>query len=74
MEAIMENSKIGCKDIAISIKALMTMANFMGHVEQKEGEDFRQYDVSSITGDYDSASMLLDFAGNKYTLVIHLTE
>jgi hypothetical protein len=66
----MKNSEIGCMDIAKSIQALMTMANFMGHIEQEEGEAFRQYHISSLWGGQDNAFMLLDFAGQKFKLNI----
>ena len=66
----MENNNIGSMDIANAIKSLMTMANFMGHIEQKEGEDFRQFDISSVWGVKDCATMLLNFAGQKFKLTI----
>ena len=66
----MENRNIGCIDIAKSFKALMTIANFSGFINQEDGEIFRQYDISSITGNKENATMLIDFAGHGFRLDI----
>ena len=66
----MENENIGCKDIAVAIQGTMTIANFEGHIKQEDGEAFRQFGVSSITGDQDNATMLINFAGQGFKLDI----
>ena len=63
--------KIGCNQMAESIKALMTIANFSGYIKQNDGESLRQYDVTSITGDQDKATMFLDIAGQGFKLEIY---
>jgi len=69
-DSTMENKNIGCKELAESIKAIMTIANFSGYIEQEEGEPFRQYEVSSVTGSKDNAAILLGFAGHRFKIDI----
>ena len=65
-----ENNKIGCNDIAKAIQNLMTMANLSGFISQDDNESFRQFDVSSITGNEDNATMLLNISNQGFKMDI----
>jgi hypothetical protein len=64
----MKNKDIGCKDIAESIRSTMGIANFTNLIQQEEGEKFRQFRVSSVTGDQENAVMLMSFAGKGFKI------
>ena len=64
--------KITCNEIAKAIKALMTMANISGHIEQPEGEPFRQFDVTSIEGNQDDTLMLINLGRQGFKLNISI--
>jgi len=52
------------------INSIMAMANLSGFVNQVEGERLRQFDVTSIDGDMESAVMLFNFGAQKFKLNI----
>lgn len=66
----MSNDKISVLDIAKAIQGLMTFANISGYVNQVNGEAFRQFSISSITGSQDNAAVSFDIAGQGFRLDI----
>ena len=65
-----DTKKITCNDMAKAINDIMAMANLMGFVNQIEGERLRQFCVTSIDGNTESATMLFNFGKQKFKLTI----
>lgn len=62
--------KFGSYKLAEAIQSIMTMANFSGYIKQEAGDDLRQFDVSSIDGNEETAVLRFEFAGQTYKAVI----
>ena len=65
-----DTKKITCADIAKAVRDLMGMAIFSGFVNQVEGEGFRQFKVTSIDENMESAVMLLNIGEQKFKLTV----
>jgi hypothetical protein len=68
----MENKHYGAYVMAEAIQAIMTMANFSGHINQEDGP--QQFRLTCIDGDEEKATLRFTFSGQAYKAEITLDK
>lgn len=65
----MKNKIYGCDTIAVAIKNIMVVANFMGWLNQDDNS-YRQFSITSVEGNDKEAELHFKFAGEYFKIQI----